>query len=241
MDPTYRLQLKLAARDQLSSSEAAAISALPSEERHYSAGEVLVHEGVEQSASLLLVSGVAARSKHLPDGGRQITALHIDGDFVDLHSFVLKVLEHDVIALTPVQIAVAPHQRLLTLTEESPHLTRLLWLSTLMDASIHREWIVSAGRRSALEQIGCLFCEMMVRYQMVGIARGDACPFPLTQAQLADTCGISAVHVNRVTQELRLAGLIEWRKGVLTIPDFPRLAALVGFDPAYLVLDRRSR
>jgi CRP-like cAMP-binding protein len=117
----------------------------------------------------------------------------------------------------------------------------MLWLSTLMDAAIHREWIASAGRRSAQQSIAHLFCEMMLRYQMVQLARNNRCPMPLTQSQLADTSGFTSVHVNRVVQELRALGVIEWRNGELAIFDFDGLAEVAGFDPAYLVLDRQQR
>src|SRR5690606_34762116 len=191
--------------------------------------------------SQLLISGVAARSKQMEDGGRQITELHIDGDFVDLHSFLLKKLDHDVVAMSPVRMALVPHERLKAVTEEQPHLTRMLWLSTLIDSAIHREWIVSAGRRSALKQIACLFCEMLLRYEIVGLAQDDRCPMALTQNELADACGLTAVHVNRVLQELRSEALIHWRRGELVVLDFERLASLGGFDPRYLGIEREPR
>lgn len=241
MDAIERLLLKLGARDTVSEAEKEALSATVERVRTYEPGEIVVPEGVVQTNSQLLVSGVAARAKLLPDGQRQITEIHIDGDFVDLHSFGLKKLEHDVIALSPLSMAMVPHVRLMTVTENWPHLTRLLWLSTLIDAAIHREWIVSAGRRTAIEQVAHLCCEMMIRYRIVGLGQGDRCPLPLTQNQLADCCGLTVVHVNRVVQDLRAQGLVEWRQGTLAILDFERLAALAQFDPSYLVLDHIPR
>lgn len=241
MDPTTWLKLKLQARDTLSPRELDAISALVELEVTYAVGEIIVEEDVRQTRSQLMVSGVAARSKAMADGRRQITELHIAGDFVDLHSFLLKSLEHDVIALSPVRMALVPHERLAVVTEQAPHLTRMLWLSTLIDAAIHREWIVSAGRRTALQQVACLFCEIMTRYQIIGLGEGDVCLFPITQSQLADACGITAVHVNRVLQALRGDGLIDWRHGQLAIKEPAKLAALGEFDPSYLSLKREPR
>ena len=241
MTDTSHLERKLQARDKLDDVERSLLRGLIDKEASYGAGEVIVREGVRQTHSQLLISGIAARSKQMEDGRRQITELHVPGDFVDLHSFLLKRLEHDVVALTRVRMALAPHERLATLSEQAPHLTRMLWLSTLIDAAIHREWIVSAGRRSALQQIGCLFCEIWTRYEVVGLTDGDKCPLPLTQAQLADACGLTPVHVNRVLQELRGEGLVIWRDGELVLPDRPRLAARAGFDPAYLSLECEPR
>jgi CRP-like cAMP-binding protein len=238
---TLHLVRKLAARDDLNDVEQSLLSRLIAKQVTYAAGEVIVPEGVRQTHSQLLLSGLAARSTQMADGRRQITELHVPGDFVDLHSFLLKRLEHDVIALTPVRTGWAPHERVAALTEEAPHLTRMLWLSTLIDAAIHREWIVSAGRRSALQQIGCLFCEVWTRFDVVGLAEGDRCPLPLTQIQLADVCGLTAVHVNRVLRDLRGEGLVIWARGELILPDRARLAARVGFDPGYLALEREPR
>lgn len=241
MTNTLRLVRKLEARDNLNDAERSLLSRLIAKEATYAAGELIVGEGIRQTHSQLLLSGVAARSKLMADGRRQITELHIPGDFVDLHSFLLKRLEHDVVALTPVRTGCAPHESIAALTEGAPHLTRMLWLSTLIDAAIHREWIISAGRRSALQQIGCLFCEIWTRYDVVGLTEGDRCPFPLTQVQLADACGLTAVHVNRVLKELRAEGLVIWRDGELVLPDRDRLAARTGFDPGYLTLEREPR
>src|SRR3546814_7260214 len=89
---------------------------------------------------------MVCRYKELNDVQRQILELHLSGDFVDLHSFPLKRLEHNIGSLTPVRIAIIPHERLKRITEEHPHLARMLWFSTLLDAAINREWILSIGR-----------------------------------------------------------------------------------------------
>ena len=241
MDPTQSLIRKLEARDHLSLEERDALAAMVDRIETYAPGEVVVAEGQELSESQLLVSGLCARAKVMADGRRQITELHIDGDFVDLHGFLLKRLEHDVVAISTIRMAMVPHVRLKAITERFPHLTRMLWLSTLMDAAIHREWIVSAGRRTALEQVSHLLCELLLRYRVVGQASRDRLPLALTQEQLADACGLTPVHVNRVIGQLRADGLIDWRRGEVVFPDFEALAKRAGFDPTYLILNREPR
>lgn len=239
--PVGPLLTRLAARDRLSPEEVDAVNTLIAREVVHPAGAIIVPEGELQSVSQLLLAGTAARSKSLVDGRRQITELHVAGDFIDLHSFLLKRLEHDVVALSPVRMGIVPHERLKTITEQFPHLTRMLWLTTLIDAAIHREWIVSAGRRSALQQVACLFCELLTRYQIAGLTEDDSFPLPVTQAHLADACGLTSVHLNRVLQTLRGDGLIAWSGGDVRIGDPARLAAVGGFDPAYLILDKTPR
>jgi CRP-like cAMP-binding protein len=241
MDPTAPLVRKLEARDALGPAERDALTGMVDRVQTYAPGQIVVAEGQPLTESQLLIYGLCARSKAMPDGRRQITALHLDGDFVDLHGFLLKRLEHDVVAISTIQMAMVPHPRLKVITEELPHLSRLLWLGTLIDAAIHREWIVSAGRRSAMEQVSHLLCELFFRYRVVGGAMGDRLALPLTQEQLADACGLTPVHVNRVIGQLRAEDLIDWRRGEVVFRNFEALAAKAQFDPTYLNLIREPR
>lgn len=194
----------------------------------------VVREHERQTKSHLLLEGWAGRYVTLADGRRQIVAIHVPGDFVDLHSFPLQVMDHSVATFTPCRIALAPHDRLRDVTAAHPHLARLLWLSTLIDAAILRQWLVGAGKRSALEQTAHLFCELFVRLQLAGRAEGDAFMFPLSQVELADCLGVSAVHANRVLQELRATKVLAWRGRHVEILDWPALQSLAEFDPVYL-------
>ena len=126
------LLCKLEQRDTLSEDEKAVLQAAVVRIRQVGADEDMVREGDRPSECSLLLEGWAARYKVLAAGKRQITALHIAGDFVDLHSFLLKTMDHAILALTPCRIALVPHATLQRLTESHPHLARLLWLNTLM-------------------------------------------------------------------------------------------------------------
>jgi CRP-like cAMP-binding protein len=232
---------KLEERDVLSAEEKEVLSSALSRPRSVKADEDMVREGDRPSESILIVDGFASRYKVLQSGRRQITAIHVPGDFVDLHGFLLKKMDHAVGTLTPCTIATIPHDKLRDITERYPHLTRLLWLSTLVDSSIHREWLVAMGRRSAREHMAHIVCELFVRLELVGLTQGDTFQMPVTQAELGDTLGISTVHVNRVLQELRGEGLITWRGEKLTIHDFERLKEVAEFDPTYLSLSHEPR
>jgi len=126
-------------------------------------------------------------------------------------------------------------------TERFPHLTRLLWLLTLLDGAIHREWLIGMGRLSASQRTAHLICEMYTRLEALGLASDHRFDFPITQAALADAVGISTVHVNRVLQELRQRGLIAWDGGQVSIPDWHGLAGMADFDDLYLHLVREPR
>jgi CRP-like cAMP-binding protein len=238
---TNVLVQKLSLRDQLPTEERRMLERVAVRVREVARDQDIIHDGQRVTESTLLLDGMAARYKMLGGGRRQISALHIPGDFVDLHSFLLKILDHGVIALTACTIAQVPHETLREITETSPHLTRMLWLSTLIDAAIHREWITNMGRRAALERTAHLLCELYKRLEAIGRADGWSFRLPLTQAELGDALGLSLVHVNRVVQALRTQNLVTWEGRVLTILDWERLCTMAEFDSTYLHLNREPR
>jgi CRP-like cAMP-binding protein len=196
----------------------------------------IVHDGARPEVSTVLITGFAARSKHTENGSRQITALHVPGDFVDLHSFPLKVMDHSVTAVTDCDVATVPHAALTKIVATEPNLTTALWLLTLLDSAIHREWLVSMGAMSAEAHMAHLFCEMFMRLKAVGLTEGGRFLFPVTQQELAAALGLSGVHVNRVLQGLRAQSLIEFDGRQATIIDWNGLVALGQFDPTHLHL-----
>ena len=238
---THHLVLKLEQRDRLSDHEKRVLEASVVRVREVRADEDIIREGDRPLESSLLLDGFAARYKVLSNGRRQITALHVLGDFVDLHSFLLKTMDHGVLALTPCRVGLVPHAAVEKITEEHPHLARLLWLGTLIDGAIHREWLTAMGRRSATAHMAHLVCELFVRLGAVGRVQNSTIQLPITQSELGDTLGLSTVHVNRVLQELRKDGLIRTRGNELTVLDWERLQALAEFTPIYLSIQKERR
>jgi len=240
-DPIQRLLLKLRARDEVSAHEEQVLRAAVSAVEEFQPARTLVRAGDLLSHSMLVVEGVLARFKDLSDGQRQIQEIHIAGDFTDLHGFILKRLDHNVGTLTRTRMAMVPHDALRRITEDEPHLARLLWFSTLVDSAIQREKILSVGRRPALARLAHLLCELRVRLELVGLGEDDSFSLPLTQLDLGDASGLTSVHVNRMLKQLRDDRLVTYRGGRVTIHDWPRLQQLAEFDPAYLYLDKRPR
>lgn len=228
------LLLNFMNRDSLTEEEQVTLRRLVSRDRHFDIDETIVTEGSRPQHSAVLLEGFAARYKYMADGTRQITALHVAGDFMDLHAFLLHTIDHGVIALSPCHVGFIDHAALREITEAHPHLTRLLWLDTVIDGAIHREWIVAMGRRSKRAHLAHLFCELFYRLQAVRKTVDFSFHFPLTQMELADVLGISVVHLNKTLQPLRRDGLLSWVNQTITILDWPRLTTLAQFDPTYL-------
>jgi CRP-like cAMP-binding protein len=232
---------KLRVRDSVSDEEEREIRGLVAQVVEVAADRTVIRHGEELNTSTLLLEGWMARAKDLRSGQRQLLELHVAGDFTDLHGFTLKRLEHDIISLTRCRMALVPHERLRAMTERFPHLTRLYWFATNIDAAVQREWTLSLGRRSALARMAHLFCELNVRLGIVGLAEADSYDFPLTQAELSECLGLTSVHVNRTLQELRRMKLVDLENRRVTIRDLGALKSVAEFDDAYLYLDKRPR
>jgi CRP-like cAMP-binding protein len=241
MSALNELLLRRACRlARLSDEDKDAIRALPIEEADVGARQDLARTHEKPSRSILIASGLAATYKDTLDGKRQIHAFHQEGDMPDLHSLHLTTLDITLSTLTPCKIGFMRHDHLRALCEKHPRITAGLWRSTLIDASIHREWITNLGQRQAPARMAHLFCEVIVRMEVAGLAEtghARACRFPVTQTVLAEALGMSIVHVNRTLQELRDANLLSFDNGRLEIFDWRKLVRVAGFDATYLHLD----
>ena len=232
------LVAKLETRSPLSDEDREALHGLYDDCREIGSRRNLIREGDRPDHVILMIEGWAARYKLLPDGGRQITAFLIPGDFCDLHVTILGEMDHGIISLTRSKVAFVPRRKIEALTER-PSLVQAFWWATLVDSAVLRAWIVNIGRRDAAEAIGHLFCELYVRMRNVGLVAGRRFDLPLTQEEIADALGLTPVHVNRVLQRMRSDELITLRQGTLTLLDYERLEKASGFNANYLHLERR--
>ncbi len=201
----------------------------------------LIREGDSPSDIFLIVEGFACRYKLTQEGNRQIMAYLIPGDFCDLHVFVLKAMDHSIATLSPCKVVRIPVADVSSMLE-SPSLARGLMCCSLVDSATLREWLVNIGQRSGEERVAHLFCELLLRMRAVGLTpSGDGYSLPITQRELADTMGMTDVHMNRVIQALRNQNLISLKAREIVIPDVGRLNAFAGFDPNYLHLAGTKR
>ncbi|WCT75465.1 Crp/Fnr family transcriptional regulator [Sphingomonas naphthae] len=224
-------------RRELSKEELEVVEGAIAEVRTIPPRSQVVTAGKPIHASTLLVEGLMCRYMDDRAGNRQIVAIHIPGDFVDLHGFPLKHLDHDVATITSCKVACVPHENLETIIGTHPHLSRQLWFSTLMDAAMHREWTFRLGRLDANQRIAHLFCELYCRMNAVGLAKDGSFSLAITQQDVGETCGITSVHVNRALRNLRNDGLVTFRSKKVVIPDRAKLAKLADFEPNYLFFD----
>lgn len=213
-----------------------AILALPHSTRRLAVGQYIVREGDVATQSCLVVEGFAVRHKIVGDGGRQIINIHMPGDMVDLRNALLAVADHNVQTLTPTVVAHIPREAIVELAFAHPSVGKALWKETLVEGSISREWIANVGRRDARTRVAHLLCEFALRLEAVGL--GEQCNYelPMTQEQIADTVGLTSVHVNRTLKSFDREGLTTRSRRSVVIEDWEKLADAGDFNPVYLHL-----
>ena len=226
---------KLTYRTKLSAEDRAAILELPFTVKTLERNQFVVRERELATQSCLMLSGFSIRSKLVATGNRQIVAIHMKGEMVDLQNSMLKVADHSVQMLTSGKVAMIPREAINRVTLERPTIGLAMWIDTLVDASIFREWIANVGRRDARTRIAHLLCEFSLRLKSAGLGDETGYELPMTQEQLADATGLTSVHVNRTIKALQKEGLIERpNPRSIYIGDWRKLADAGDFDSNYL-------
>jgi CRP-like cAMP-binding protein len=218
----------------LSEEDVDAIRTLPASVRELPEETIFVREGNRPTHCCVIMSGFAFRSKTAENGKRQILSFHPAGDMPDLHGLLLERMDHDLATLSKARVGFIEHKHINALIDKRPTIARALWRETLVDASIFRGWIINLGIRSASERMAHLLAELRQRLASVGLVSDDEFEFPVTQTELAEALGVSAVHINRVIQAFRASGVLDINRNRVRLKDFEHLVRLGGFDDLYL-------
>ncbi len=222
----------------LTDNERQALETLPMELAVIKENQDIVREGDCPSRCCLLLSGFTCTYKVSGDSKRQIMTFGIAGDIPDLQSLHLPMLDSSVRTLTTCHVGFITHEDLHGLCARHPRIAAAFWRETLIEGAIFREWLLNIGRREAYSRIAHFFCEMLVRLGAIGLAEDHTCDLPITQDEVGEALGLTAVHVNRVVQQMRAESLIETKGTRLTIPDWDRLKEVGEFTSRYLQLEK---
>jgi CRP-like cAMP-binding protein len=239
-NPLEPLVRKLEAHLALTDADRRQILDLPHTIRGLEAQSYTIREGDRPDKCAVLLSGYAFRHKLTGEGARQIMALHIPGDALDFQNLFLKESDHNVQMLTRGVVAEIPMLALETLALANSEVGRAILITTLIEASIFREWTLNIGRRDARSRIAHLLCEFAYRLTAYGVQPSGTYELPMTQEQLADATGLTAVHVNRVLQSLQRDGLLDRDRRMVRFPSWERMRDLADFNPRYLHTRERS-
>lgn len=185
----------------------------------------LATEGGELGPPRAIVSGWAARMRLLADGRRQIVSLLLPGDLIGVRRQVSAISPSTVIAITEVAVALLPHAC------SGAGLADAYAMSSALEEAHLLAQIARLGRFTAQERIADMLLELFERLGLAGLTDPDGFAMPLTQEMVADSLGLTPVHVNRMLQVARRSGEIVWRPGRVTLVDPATLAQKIGRSP----------
>ncbi len=225
---------RLRTNSAISEEDTRDILSLPIVVKQYAAEQAVVSDGQRCTECCLITEGFCVRSKTIPDGKRQILSIHIPGEIPDLMSLFLHVMDHDLTTLTPCTLGFISHESLRKLHHRRPNVAEIFWCDTLIDAAMFREWIVNVGQRSAPARLAHVMTELRERLKVIGRAEGHSFEMPLTQEQIGEALGITAVHVNRVVKQLREERIVDLQRGRANVLDEWKFRELADFDGRYL-------
>ncbi len=225
---------KLSGFSSLDAHEVAALVSATSRARRVSARQDLIREGDRPGPVFVVLEGWAFRYKILPSGGRQVVAFLMPGDCCDLHVGLLAEMDHNIQTVGPSLIATIPGEEMTTLMDMHRGIARAMYTAQLVDEGTMRAWITSMGRRTSVERVAHLMCELYLRARNIQLIDGKELVLPLSQQLLADALGMTPVHLNRVLKKLREAGAMTLKRGSLIVSDPDELVKIAGFDENYL-------
>jgi len=232
--PLIRLVDKLALHAPISPADRIALLELPYTTRFIEAGSYLLRDGDKPDRCGMLISGFASRHKTNADGLRQIVSLLIAGEIYDLQQLYLAIADSNVQALTSCHVATISHQPLRKLVADRPAIGHAFVAAIIVELSMSREWTLNVGRRDARKRTAHFLCEIAFRLDKLGSPHGQPYDLPMTQEQLGDALGLTAVHVNRTIKALVDNGLISHNRRGVTILNWELLVRESGFSSRYL-------
>jgi len=225
---------KLQAFGPLTPEEVSVLSEATALPRQVSTRTDLIREGDRPGPVFVMLEGWACRYKILPNGSRQVLGYLMPGDSCDLNVGLLAEMDHSIQVITPASVVTIDRLEMDAIMDGHRGIAKAIYVAQLIDEGTMRAWITSMGRRTSVERVAHLMCELYLRARNIGLIRGPYLDLPLSQLLLADSLGMTPVHLNRVLKKLRDSDAMSISRGVLQIKDPAKLLQIAGFDENYL-------
>ena len=198
---------------------------------------MLLRERDRSSEMFILKKGIMMSSVLLDDGSRQILRFHFAGDMLAVSSLVYREAAETITALS--DCTVCPFERLAfsQLITNHPRIAALVMVYNQIERVSLTDRLAALGRTSAKTRVAALLIEMRNRMRMLDKGISNSFTLGLTQEEIGDATGLTAVHVNRMLRQLEDDGLIARENGRMTLADERALARAANFVDRYAGLD----
>lgn len=198
-------------------------------------------QGIAPFFVYFLISGWVTSAIMLPNGSQQIVKVHLPGDLLGFPSLALRKTADSLTAITEAVVAKIPVTVIGSILASMPHLASMLFLSSQKERVALMDALTAMGRTSAVSRLAAFVIDIFERATAASLCNGQSFLLPLSQQQIGDLAGISAVHVNRSIRQLRESGMLSWDKQQVTIRNRAGLERLavradrsLAYNPAWL-------
>lgn len=237
-NPLARIVEKIGERARIPDKAIEAILQMPYVDKQLDPGSFFVREGAFSDKFAVLASGLIVYQKTSRDGDRQILSIKMPEDMLGLESLYLDTLDYNIQALTQCKTVIVQSDMLKSISDEFVVVRHAISRIMLTEASILRELILNIGRRDARARLAHFLCEFAVRTGGIDKINDRSFELPLTQEQLGDALGLTAVHINRTLQLLTRDNLIARDGKSICFVDWDRLQNIADFSTRYLHLEK---
>jgi CRP-like cAMP-binding protein len=187
--------------------------------RYYGRHALIVRPGEQQELVFRLRTGWVGRARTLADGRNQILNIAIPGDFVGLHTMPFDRSLDSVACLTRVTAMVIHQSQLWELAARDHNVSIFLLVGLSAELRRQDNWLVGLGQCTAEERLAAMLLDLGERLGGRGLLVRGAFRLPLTQQQIGDYIGMTAVHINRVLKRLSGSGAATMRRRVVRLHD----------------------
>ena len=221
----------------LTPGEQAALAQLEERERHLRRGATLQRENDPCSELFILRKGMMMSSVLLDDGSRQILRFLFPGDMIAVSALVYREAPETLTALNDAIVCPFERSAVSRLVSDHPRLAALILVYNQIERAALTDRLAALGRTSAKARVAAVLLELRNRMRKLDRGPSNAFTLGLTQEEIGDATGLTAVHVNRMLRQIEEDGMISREGGRVTLTDERALAKAANFVDRYAGLD----
>ncbi len=221
----------------LTPNERRTLESLEERERHLRRGAILQREHDRVSELFILSKGLMMSYVLLDDGSRQILRFLFPGDMLAATNLVYREAPETIVALTDCTVCPFERASLSQLITEHPRLAAVILSLNQIERVSLTDRLAALGRTTAKTRVAAILLELRDRLRMLDKGISNAFTLGLTQEEIGDATGLTAVHVNRMLRQLEDENLIEREAGRVTFLDERGLIRAANYVNRYEGLD----
>ena len=221
----------------LTPAEHAALERLEERERPVRRGATIQRENDRAGEMFIVRKGMLMSSMLLDDGSRQILRFLFPGDVIALSSLVYRETPETLTALSDAVVAPFERSMLSDVIAAHPRLAAVLLVYSQIERAALTDRLAALGRTSAKTRVAAMLIDMRNRLRAGDKSITDTFTIGLTQEEIGDATGLTAVHVNRMLRQIEEEGLIARVNGRVTFTNERGLLRAANYIDRYEGLD----